>query len=79
MRVENCKRVVLFDYDAESQKVQLRHYLITSHSIGVSKSVKRILQKKLPNLSELRDISQYVLGYDVLLAMLVDLSDRLPV
>lgn len=61
MKVEECKRVVLFEYDSESKTVQFRHYLVTSHAVGVSKSVKRLLQKKLPDLSQLQDISQYVL------------------
>lgn len=63
MRVEECKRVVLLDFDPETQLVEFRHYLITSHPVGISKSVKRILQKKLPDLSQLKDISQYVLRY----------------
>lgn len=61
MNVNDCRRVVLFHYDAETDRIHFRHYFISMKTAGVSKSVKRVVQTKLPNLSNYKDISEYVL------------------
>ncbi|KAL6067945.1 rRNA-binding ribosome biosynthesis protein [Balamuthia mandrillaris] len=61
IKLSDCKRVALFNYDAETKTVSFRHYLITVKQVGLSKSVKRIVQTQIPDLSKLRDVSEYVL------------------
>eukprot|EP00005_Dracoamoeba_jomungandri_P003511 CAMPEP_0174258472 /NCGR_PEP_ID=MMETSP0439-20130205/7457_1 /TAXON_ID=0 /ORGANISM="Stereomyxa ramosa, Strain Chinc5" /LENGTH=377 /DNA_ID=CAMNT_0015341991 /DNA_START=214 /DNA_END=1347 /DNA_ORIENTATION=- len=60
-KLADCKRVVLLDYKESTGIIRFRHYLITLNSVGISKSVKRVVQAQIPDLSNLRDISQYVL------------------
>jgi hypothetical protein len=51
---------VLFHYDKEIDRVFFRHFLITLNPLGMSKSIKRLAQYKIPNLNKLQDISEYV-------------------
>jgi ribosome biogenesis protein SSF1/2 len=62
VRLTQCKRVVLFDYSAETGLIEFRHYLIKMKDSGTSRSIKRVLSSRLPNLENLSDISEFVLG-----------------
>lgn len=62
VRLTQCKRVVLFDYSAETGLVEFRHYIIKMKDSGTSRSIKRVLSSRLPNLENLSDISEFVLG-----------------
>ena len=53
VKLSDCRRVVLFHYRKEDGVVEMRHYAIRATPVGVSRSVKKILQGKIPNLSEL--------------------------
>jgi ribosome biogenesis protein SSF1/2 len=64
MQVNECRRVVLFQFDPETGDIELRHYYIDVKLVGVSKSVKRIVQpsqSQIPNLHSFNDVSDYVL------------------
>eukprot|EP01031_Cornospumella_fuschlensis_P035600 gene35600-43175_t len=56
VQLSQVRRVVLFHYHKESDTVEMRHYAIRANPVGISKSVKRIVQAKIPNLGRLRDI-----------------------
>jgi len=45
----------------KQKKIEFRHYLITVNAFGVSKSIKRVIQAQIPDLSDAADISEYVL------------------
>jgi ribosome biogenesis protein SSF1/2 len=53
VKLTECRRVVLFHYHSEVDQVEIRHYAIRALPTGISKSVKRILQSNIPNLSNL--------------------------
>ncbi|KAG8982236.1 hypothetical protein FRB90_006930 [Tulasnella sp. 427] len=65
--LSTARRVVLVSWNAENQTVDVRHYLITVKTSGVSRRVRRILEPKagsggkVPNLSREKDIADYVL------------------
>lgn len=62
MHITDCRRVVMFDYDADTDTVDFRHYYINVKQIGVSKSVKRIVNtSSVPNMAEFEDISDFIL------------------
>lgn len=63
VNIAECRRVVLFHYDKENHTFEVRHYLITVAPTGVSRSVKRLLQSRIPSLGNLDDIAEYVLKY----------------
>lgn len=60
--LDDCKRVVLMSYDKDSDSIEYRHYIVTTSKLGMSKSVKRIIQRKVGPLSDYSDIADYVLS-----------------
>ncbi len=61
VKLSECRRVVLFHL-MEDGNVEMRHYAVRANPVGVSKSVKRIIEAKLPDLGSLEDISEYIEG-----------------
>lgn len=51
--------------EEEDEEVEVRHYAIRATPVGVNRKVRRIIQAKLPNLSKLSDISDYITGTTV--------------
>lgn len=83
MHLSQARRVVLLSYNAETDTIEWRHFLISIRPVGVSRNVRRIIEgtnrpggsktaangqpvkrkgKGLPNLGNVGDISEYVLG-----------------
>lgn len=78
MHLSQARRIVLLNYNEESQTIDWRHYLISVRPVGVSRRVRRVIEgssghktanpssssftKKIPNLSSTVDISEYLLG-----------------
>ncbi len=76
VKLRNCRRVVLFNFirreeesivnangqTEEDEEVEIRHYAIRAAPVGINRKVKRIIQAKIPNLSKLDDISDYITG-----------------
>jgi ribosome biogenesis protein SSF1/2 len=60
VKLGDCRRVVLFNYRKEDGLVDMRHYGIRANPVGISRSTKKILQGKLPNLSQLEDVSEFM-------------------
>jgi ribosome biogenesis protein SSF1/2 len=56
VRLNECRRVVLFHYLKETGIVEMRHYAIRATPVGINRNIKRILQSKIPNLSTLKVI-----------------------
>eukprot|EP01133_Synstelium_polycarpum_P004300 gene4300-5023_t len=61
LKLNRCKRLVLFNLDKVTGMVEFRHYKIKIAEVGISKSVKRVIQSRVNDLSNLEDISQYIL------------------
>lgn len=59
VRLSECRRVVLFHLQNDGN-VEMRHYAIRANPVGVSKSVKRIIQSKIPDLGSL-EVNCYIL------------------
>uniref|UniRef100_A0AC34QI89 Brix domain-containing protein n=1 Tax=Panagrolaimus sp. JU765 TaxID=591449 RepID=A0AC34QI89_9BILA len=56
------RRAVLINYDNESDTMDFRHYSIKTVPSGMTKSTKKIVQGKVPDLSKYEDISEYFLN-----------------
>jgi ribosome biogenesis protein SSF1/2 len=56
VRLNECRRVVLFHYKKETQTVEMRHYAIRATPVGINRNIKKILQTKIPNLGNLKVI-----------------------
>lgn len=61
VQLNSCRRLVLFHYNKEDESVEMRHYGIRASPTGISRSVKNIVQTKIPKLGNLRDISEYIM------------------
>ena len=76
VKLRDCRRVVLYNFirrdeksavnsngqSEEDEEVEVRHYAIRAAPVGINRKVKRIIQAKIPNLSKLEDISDYITG-----------------
>ena len=61
VRLSDVRRVVLCHYNSEQDIVEVRHYAITTKMVGVNKAVKRLIRSEVPDLSNCRDISEYIM------------------
>lgn len=48
--------------EVEDEEVEIRHYAIRAKPVGVDRKVRRLIEAKIPNLSKLDDISDYITG-----------------
>jgi len=62
VKLAECRRVVLFQLRKEDGLVEMRHYSITANPVGINKNLKKIISGRLPNLSELKDVSEFLTG-----------------
>ncbi|CAG8440391.1 7649_t:CDS:2 [Funneliformis caledonium] len=61
VQLAEARRVVLFNYNSDTNTIDFRHYIIRVKPIGISKSVRRIINSNVPDLHEYHDISEFVL------------------
>ncbi|OMJ08772.1 Suppressor of SWI4 1-like protein [Smittium culicis] len=75
MHLADARRVVLLNYNDDTDTIDFRHYLITVKTVGVSKGIKRLLNADLTvketksskigkKLSDMIDIGEFVLNED---------------
>ncbi|PWA02928.1 hypothetical protein BB558_000924 [Smittium angustum] len=75
MHLADARRVVLLNYNEETENIEFRHYLITVNAVGVTKGIKKLLNqeytkndksgsKKKAELKSFEDIGEYVLNED---------------
>lgn len=65
VKLPDCRRVVMVHFNKATRCMELRHYYIRAVPVGVSRGVKKVAGgsgAKLPDLSRLDDIAQYVLS-----------------
>ncbi len=60
MDLKECRRVLLLNYDAEKSLYELRHYAVTVSHSGLAPAVRKLMKKKIPNLSKLEDIGDFM-------------------
>jgi ribosome biogenesis protein SSF1/2 len=61
MKLSAIKRCVLFSYNPVTNLVDMRHFAISLVPVGVNKGIKKIVQRKVPDMSKLEDISDLVM------------------
>ncbi|XP_068200337.1 protein Peter pan [Palaemon carinicauda] len=57
---DKIRRCCLFNYDEEKEQFDLRHYAIRTVPVEVSKSVKKLMGRKVPNLGKFTDVSEFI-------------------
>lgn len=69
-KIPSLKRVVMLNRDKETGTIEFRHYAIDTRPVDVSRGVKKLsklkhkLRKKVPNLSQKKDMADYLLDPD---------------
>eukprot|EP00606_Chrysophyceae_sp_TOSAG23-5_P000965 GSChrysophyteH2.ASY1.ANO1.1045.1 assembled CDS len=58
VKLADCRRVVLFHLRKEDGQVEMRHFALTASPVGINRNLKKIINGKLPNLSNLTDVSE---------------------
>jgi ribosome biogenesis protein SSF1/2 len=66
MKLAECRRVVLFDFDEETKQIEFRHYSINVKLTGVSKTIKNLISANLEDLENFNDVSDYILKASLL-------------
>ena len=59
IKLGDCRRVVLF-HRKDDGNVEMRQYAIKANPVGINRSIKKVLQSKVPNLCNLEDISEFI-------------------
>ncbi|KAG1695310.1 Suppressor of SWI4 1 [Nymphon striatum] len=62
VKLNDIRRCVLMNYDEESNKIQFRHYTIKVVPTNLSKSVKKLLSSKIPDMGRFEDVSEYLIN-----------------
>ncbi|KAG8339728.1 Brix domain [Trypanosoma vivax] len=66
VKSSDIQRVCLFHYDHVEHVVEVRHYYINAKAVGISKTVKKLLERRCPRrLGELETIEEVVDREDV--------------
>ncbi|CAM9153626.1 unnamed protein product [Pylaiella littoralis] len=62
VKLQDCRRVVMFNLDKANGTVEMRHFAVRATPTGITKAIKKVVQAKVPDLHALEDISEYVAG-----------------
>ena len=62
IKINECRRVLLFNYNSDKDLIEQRHYLITTKTKTVSKVIKSLnsLNNSVPDLGMFNDISDFI-------------------
>lgn len=66
VKLSNLKRCVLFSHNPVTKLIDVRHYYIRPQPVGINKGVKKLVNRQIPDLSKLDDISEFVTKADLL-------------
>eukprot|EP00750_Incisomonas_marina_P003571 INCI1323.1.p1 GENE.INCI1323.1~~INCI1323.1.p1 ORF type:complete len:406 (-),score=86.13 INCI1323.1:620-1837(-) len=57
-----CRRVLLFNYNKDTDHISMRHYAITANPRNVTRGVRQLIKQRIPNLQGMEDISEFIHG-----------------
>lgn len=60
VNLSTIRRCVCLNYNTTTKHIDFRHYAIKVVPVGLSKSVKKLVQAKIPNLSKCHDYSEFI-------------------
>ncbi|GBG58826.1 hypothetical protein CBR_g227 [Chara braunii] len=61
VKLANCRRVLLLNYNKDTQRIDFRHFLITAQPVGVARNIRKLVQKhQVPDLGGLQDVSEFL-------------------
>ncbi|KAJ0979797.1 hypothetical protein J5N97_015271 [Dioscorea zingiberensis] len=61
VKLSSCQRIVLLNYNSETNLIDFRHYSIRLQPVGVSRRIRKFVQNhQVPDLRNLQDVSDFV-------------------
>ncbi|VAH91132.1 unnamed protein product [Triticum turgidum subsp. durum] len=61
VKLSTCQRILLLQYDKETEAIDFRHYSIKLQPVGISRKIRKLMQNnQVPDLRDLKDVSDYV-------------------
>ncbi|XP_033229933.1 protein Peter pan isoform X2 [Belonocnema kinseyi] len=60
VRLSSIRRCVCLNYNSATKLIDFRHYAIKAVPVGLSRSVKKLVQARIPNLSKCQDFSEFI-------------------
>ncbi|XP_078436268.1 PETER PAN-like protein, partial [Wolffia australiana] len=61
VNLAECKRIVLLNYDKETNLIDFRHYSIRLQPVGVTRRIRKFVQSHhVPDLRNLEDVSEFI-------------------
>ncbi|KAK2192009.1 hypothetical protein NP493_41g06030 [Ridgeia piscesae] len=61
VKLNDIRRCVLLNYNADTKTVDFRHYNIRAVPVGMSRGIKKVVRGKIPDLGHYDDISEYLM------------------
>ncbi|XP_055679887.1 protein Peter pan [Lutzomyia longipalpis] len=60
VKLARIRRCVLFSYNPTTKLIDVRHFAIRVQPVGVSKSIKKLITGKIPNMARCEDIADFI-------------------
>lgn len=60
LRLTNCRRIVLINYNNETDTIDFRHYYVSAVPVGLTKGIRKVIKGKIPQMHSREDIADYV-------------------
>ncbi|XP_051155908.1 protein Peter pan [Leptopilina boulardi] len=60
VNLSTIRRCVCLNYNSTTNMIDFRHYAIKVAPVGLSRSVKKLVQAKIPNLAKCQDFSEFI-------------------
>jgi ribosome biogenesis protein SSF1/2 len=61
LKLAHCRRVVLFNYNSDTDTVDFRHYAITAVPVGLTRGIRKVIKGQIPaRLAGREDIADWV-------------------
>ncbi|XP_014231389.1 protein Peter pan [Trichogramma pretiosum] len=60
INLSNLRRCICLSYNKDDKTIDFRHYAIKVVPVGLTKSVKKLVQAKIPNLGKCKDFEDFV-------------------
>lgn len=58
--LSTIKRCVLFSYNSTTNLIDMRHFAVRVAPVGLTRSVKKVILGKVPNLAKCEDIADFI-------------------
>lgn len=60
VKLKDCRRVLLVNFNEASELVDIRHYYVKAEPIDASRTVKKLIKARVPNLRECVDVAEVI-------------------